>query len=103
METYLQLVSRPSVAILTALGLIWVLYLFGLAAYRLYFSPLSKFPGPKLAALTKFYELYYDVVRQGQFTFQIQKMHKKYGTTAALVQFVPGSLHPRSNRPCNSV
>lgn len=90
MDQYLQLVARPSVAILAASGLIWVFYLFGLAAYRLYFSPLSKFPGPKLAALTKFYEFYYDVVLQGQFTFQIQKMHKKYGKKASLVQCVSG-------------
>jgi hypothetical protein len=29
-----------------------VLYLIAGSIYRLYFSPVSKFPGPKLAALT---------------------------------------------------
>lgn len=44
------------------------------------FHPLAHFPGPKLAALSKWYEFYYDVVLKGQFTFQIQDLHKKYGT-----------------------
>lgn len=72
--------SRPSIAVLTASIVIWISYLICLAVYRLYLSPLAQFPGPKLAALTKWYEFYYDVVLQGQFTFQIQNMHKKYGT-----------------------
>lgn len=76
---YLHL-ARPSAGVMIALFLIWISYLVGLAIYRLYFSPIAKFPGPKLAALTKWYEFYYDVVLQGQFTFQIQAMHKKYGT-----------------------
>jgi hypothetical protein len=38
---------------LTGLGAIAVfVYLSGLLIYRLYFSPISKFPGPKIAALT---------------------------------------------------
>ena len=71
---------RPSTAVITASILIWISYLIGLAFYRLYVNPLARFPGPKLAAVTKWYEFYYDVVAQGQFTFQIQKLHKIYGT-----------------------
>ena len=66
----------------TVFGLIfasWVLYLIGLAVYRLYLSPIAKFPGPKLAALTKWYEFYYDVVKRGQFSANIQELHKIYG------------------------
>jgi hypothetical protein len=70
---------RPSLALpLTAL-FVSLIYLIGLAIYRLYFSPIAKFPGPKLAALSRWYEFYYDVILQGQFTFHIQELHKKYG------------------------
>jgi hypothetical protein len=66
----------------TLLGLFvsWLLYLIGLAVSRLYLSPLAKFPGPKLAAFTKWYEFYYEVVLRGQYQFLINDMHKKYGT-----------------------
>lgn len=47
--------------------------------YSVYFGPLSKFPGPKLAAATLCYEFYYDVIRQGQYTFKLRELHEKYG------------------------
>lgn len=56
-----------------------VVYGFSLAIYRLLFSPIARFPGPKLAALTNLYEFYYDFFGRGKYTFQIEKMHKKYG------------------------
>lgn len=58
-------------------------YLVKIALYRLYFSPLAKFPGPKLAAFTFWVEIYHDVLRCGKYTFEIAKMHKKYGTSTA--------------------
>lgn len=56
------------------------LYLAGIIVYRLYFSPLAKFPGPKLAAATLLYEFYYDVICRGQYTFKIKELHEKYGS-----------------------
>jgi len=79
--------ARPSVATLATFILIWISYLVGLVFYRLYLSPLSKFPGPNLAAASKWYEFYYDVVLGGQFTFQIQRMHRKYGMNNTTVIF----------------
>ena len=54
-------------------------YFITVAVYRLYLSPLAKFPGPKLAALTLWYEFYYDVVKRGKYTWKIAEMHKQYG------------------------
>jgi len=50
--------------------------------WRLYLSPLSKFPGPKLASWTLWYEFYFDVVRDGggQYVWEIERMHEKYGS-----------------------
>lgn len=56
-----------------------LLCLAGILVRRLFFSPLAKFPGPKLAAATFLYEAYYDVVKQGQYTFKIKELHEKYG------------------------
>ena len=49
----------------------------------MYFSPLAKFPGPKLAALTLWVEFYYDVVKRGRYTWKIEEMHKQYGNAPA--------------------
>ena len=61
------------------LALGFLIYLLALAVYRLYFSPLAKFPGSKLTAVTGWYETYLDVFKGGQFTFQIEKWHRQYG------------------------
>ena len=57
-----------------------VLYVGWIAISRLVFHPLARYPGPKLAALTRLYEGYYDIVKKGQFLFKIEEMHKKYGS-----------------------
>lgn len=57
----------------------YAVYVLGVVFYRLYLSPISKFPGPKIAAVTWLYELYYDVVHKGKYIYEIEKMHDKYG------------------------
>ncbi|KAI0836424.1 cytochrome P450-like protein [Hypoxylon sp. FL0890] len=73
--------------ILLALGL------FGttLALRRLLFSPLSRIPGPKLAALTYYYQSYYELFpHQGQFLFKCEELHKKYGP---VIRIGPDEVH----------
>lgn len=61
-------------------------YLASLVFYRLLLHPLAKFPGPKLAAVTRYYEGYHDVVRNGQYTFRIAEMHQQYGMITCLLK-----------------
>ncbi|OKL63057.1 hypothetical protein UA08_01910 [Talaromyces atroroseus] len=76
--------------LLSILGALWTVYLVALGIFRLYFSPLAKFPGPKLAALTLWYEFYYDVVRRGRYVFHIRHLHEKYGP---IIRINPYELH----------
>lgn len=62
-----------------ALLIIYLVYFVGLVIYRLFFSPIAKFPGPKLAAGTYLYEHYYDIVKRGKYTFKLKDLHARYG------------------------
>jgi hypothetical protein len=64
---------------LAATAISILLYSVVVVIYRLFLSPLSKFPGPKLAAATLLYEAYYDVILGGQYTFKIKELHERYG------------------------
>ena len=49
------------------------------AVRRVYFHPLAHIPGPRLAAITWWYEFYFDVIQPSIFVFKIQELHKQYG------------------------
>ena len=81
MESIVNFLPRSTIALISTTIALAILYCFSLTIYRLWFSPLSKFPGPRLAAITRYYEFYYDVWKDGQYTFKISKLHEVYGKT----------------------
>lgn len=69
--TYLQALTY---AVLTSL-----LAVFIVGVRRIYFHPLSQFPGPRTAALTSLYGTYFDVIKGGIGIKRWPDLHKKYG------------------------
>ena len=70
---------------LTAIGL--VLFLLTRSIYRLYFHPLHRIPGPRVAAITQLYEFYFDVFRQGKYIWEVERMHRIYGRHCGIFFF----------------
>lgn len=70
---------------IVATGLV-LMYTISIVVYRLYLSPIANIPGPRLAAATFWYEYYFDVVKQGRYTWRIGELHDQYGK-AAIVTF----------------
>lgn len=67
---------------LATLVLLWVAYQIALMLYNISpFHPLSRFPGPKIAAASYLYEAYYDWILVGRYGKVIKRMHDKYGAS----------------------
>ncbi|EME87126.1 uncharacterized protein MYCFIDRAFT_130725 [Pseudocercospora fijiensis CIRAD86] len=58
---------------------ITLIYALGVVFYRLFYHPLAKFPGPRIAAATYLYEIAFDYFGHGAYLFEIERMHEKYG------------------------
>ena len=61
--------------------------------YRITLHPLAKFPGPKLPAITRWYEAYYEVFVDGtggKFGEKVEEWHKQYGP---IIRINPFELH----------
>ncbi|KAE9376444.1 cytochrome P450 [Stipitochalara longipes BDJ] len=76
--------------ILETILLVSLLFTIAGAIRRLYFHPLSHIPGPKFAALTWWYEFYFDIIQPSRYVFKIQELHKEYGP---IVRITPDELH----------
>ncbi len=89
LEASTELLTATNLALACASGVIYVVSLY---LYRAYFDSLSHIPGPKLAAATLWYEFYYDVVMMGRYTWEIQRMHQRYGRCQSRLTFRNNSL-----------
>ncbi|EHK19742.1 uncharacterized protein TRIVIDRAFT_193209 [Trichoderma virens Gv29-8] len=69
-----------------------ILYRICLIIYRTKFHPLSRFPGPVLAASTSLYSHYFNFIRGGNFIRQLEYLHDTYGP---IVRTHPNELHIR--------
>ncbi|KAL4953185.1 cytochrome P450 [Aspergillus filifer] len=76
--------------ILETTAVVSALWTAGEAIRRLYFHPLAHIPGPRLAALTWWYEFYFDAIQPGQYVFKIQELHKQYGP---IIRVTPDEIH----------
>lgn len=72
-------------------ALAYLLYGVVIVIYRLFFHTLARFPGPKIAAATAWYETYHDLKPPGgQFMKKINELHDIYGETSQK----PGRTEP---------
>ncbi|KAL6921196.1 hypothetical protein ACHAPO_006104 [Fusarium lateritium] len=77
-------------SVITLVG-VWFFYHVLVALYNISpFHPLSRFPGPKVAAASYLYEAYYDWWRVGRYGKVIRDMHERYGP---IVRINPDELH----------
>ena len=90
-----KLPSGTSVYLTIGLVGFFTIYACVTGLYRLCFSPLAGFPGPKIAAATSWYEFYFDVIKRGKYIYEIEKMHRQYGIIEALYvgNIVPQMAH----------
>ncbi|KAF1815265.1 putative cytochrome P450 [Eremomyces bilateralis CBS 781.70] len=66
--------------------LVPIIYIVSVAFYRLYLHPLANVPGPKLAAATWLYEIYF----WKKFVIEIGRLHDIYGP---IVRITPNEVH----------
>ncbi|KAI9663511.1 MAG: hypothetical protein M1831_002520 [Alyxoria varia] len=86
-----QIVVRATIpGVLLALFGAWVIWKLQEALNNVYFHPLSKYPGPKIAAATRLYHAFIEWVLAASFQDTLQSLHAKYGN---VVRVGPNELH----------
>lgn len=82
----------------------YITFLICRTIYRLSFHPLARFPGPKIAAITKWYERYFELIQRprGQYLREIDRMHDKYGMCISYMLWYikPYRVLTQFVRPC---
>jgi cytochrome P450 len=80
---------RPLVLCIWLFGS-WILWYTLVVVQRLFFHPLVKVPGPKIAAATLLYQTWYCFVGGSRFYIKIEKLHEQYGP---VVRIGPNEVH----------
>ncbi|KAI0865200.1 cytochrome P450 [Xylaria cubensis] len=88
MDLIKEISMMSTSALLASLSITGLLcYSFGWSVYTLYFHPLAKYPGPKLAAVSQVWFAW--VWLSGRYPTIIQNLHQKYGN---VVRIAPNEL-----------
>ncbi|KAI9149647.1 Cytochrome P476 monooxygenase [Paramyrothecium foliicola] len=69
----------PLGAVAGGIAGLYFLYLAWNCFYNIYLHPLSHIPGDKLAVMGPYLEFYHEVIRGGQYLWEVEKMHERYG------------------------
>ncbi|KAK4172979.1 cytochrome P450 [Triangularia setosa] len=69
-----------------------VFYISITVLYRLYWHPLAKIPGQKLACASGLVEFYHDIVLRGNYVKAFPSLHAKYGP---VIRIAPDKVHIR--------
>ncbi|OLN96686.1 Isotrichodermin C-15 hydroxylase 4 [Colletotrichum chlorophyti] len=86
---------------MAALALLAILAVLGVLAkgvYNAFLHPLRKYPGPKLAGVTRAYYLWFDV--RGVSHWKVKEWHEKYGE---VVRIAPGELSYTSGQAWQTI
>ena len=75
-------------------GIVALIFLYRalVIIYRLVLSPLAKFPGPKLAAATSWYEAFFDL-RSKNFPDVLSSLHDRYGMDIYTLAEISGLIN----------
>ena len=57
----------------------WLLYAVNAAIYNLFFHPLSRFPGPRAAAVSIYWKAFVECILQKSFCHVVEQLHATYG------------------------
>ncbi|KAL4912990.1 cytochrome P450 [Aspergillus aurantiobrunneus] len=77
-------------ASLSLLAVALLTYCLYHVCYTFYWHPLARFPGPRLAALTRLYRTYIDCSPSRSFVHTLGELHRQYGD---IVRIGPNELH----------
>jgi len=76
-----------------------VTYIIILTIYRIYFHPLSSYPGPKLAAITRLWYARHLVI--GDLAYEIARYHEQCGSS--VIRIAPNELSYISSKCWNDI